>query len=181
MTDLYDLIHTRRSIRKFTSAPVEKEKLNRILKAALLAPSGKRTYPAEFIVVDNRKTLKAIAESKAHGAAFIQDAPLAIVIAADTGKYDVWIEDSAIAASFILLAAENEGLGACWSQMRLRTTSDGSPATRNLKDILNLSPQHELLSVIAIGYKAENKPPHTDDDADPGRVHRNKISIPYKF
>ncbi|NPA37957.1 MAG: NAD(P)H-dependent dehydrogenase/reductase [Chlorobi bacterium] len=176
MTNLYDLMHTRRSIRKFSTKPVEKEKIDRILKAALLAPSGKRTYPAEFIVVDDRKTLEAIASSKTHGAAFIKEAPLAIVIVADTSKYDVWIEDSAIAAAFILLAAENEGLGACWSQLRQRTTADGKTATQNLKNILNLKPEHELLSVIAIGYKAEKKPPHTDESIDTGRVYHNRFA-----
>ena len=180
MADFNEIIHTRRSIRKFSEKSIEKEKINNILKAALLAPSGKGRYPAEFIVVDDKQILKAIASSKTHGAAFIRDAPLAIVVAADTNKYDIWIEDSAIAAAYIMLAAENEGLGSCWVQMRLRGTEDGKTVTENLSETLNLKPGFEVLSVIAIGYKAEDKEPHTEEHADFGRVHKNRFGQVYE-
>ena len=179
MADFNDIIYKRRSIRKFSDKSVEKEKTDRIIKAGLLAPSGKRMFPAEFIVIDDKQILKAISESKEHGAKFIKDAPLAIIIAADTKKYDVWIEDSAVAATFILLAAENEGLGACWVQMRQRFSKDGKSATENLSTILNLKPSFEILSIIGMGYNAENKEPHSDDELKYERVHHNKLFEPY--
>ena len=179
MVDFNDIIYNRRSIRKFTDKPVEKEKTDRIVRAGLLAPSGKRMFPAEFIVVDDKQILKAISESKEHGARFIKDAPLAIVVAADTKKYDVWIKDPAVAATFILLAAENEGLGACWVQMRQRFSKDGKSATENLSTILNLKPGFEILSVIGMGYKAESGEPHSDDELKYERVYHNKLFEPY--
>jgi len=99
MAHFREIIQTRRSIRKFTSDLVESEKIESLLEAALLAPSGKRMYPCDFIVVDNEATLEKLSQAKAHGAALIKNAPIAIVVIADTTKYDIWVEDAAIAST----------------------------------------------------------------------------------
>ena len=169
--DFSELIRVRRSHRKFTAQAVERQKVEAILKAGLLAPSGKSVYPCEFIVADEPDLLAKIAHAKAHGAALIEGAPLAIVVVANTSKSDVWVEDASIATTLIMLEAENQGLGACWVQMHLRGTEDGVPATENLRKILNLKPEHEVLAVVAIGYKAEEKPARTDADLKFEKVH----------
>ena len=138
MSDFLPLFYTRRSIRKFVDQPVEVKKVEAILKAGLLAPSGKAVYPCEFIIVDDPDVLGIIAKAKKHGATFVAKAPVAIVVVADTSKTDVWIEDASIVSSFMLIEAENQGLGCCWIQMRLRGTDDGKPVTDNLRQILNL-------------------------------------------
>ena len=166
-----ELIRVRRSHRKFTSQPVERQKVEAILKAGLLAPSGKSVYPCEFIVVDEPDMLAKIAHAKARGAALVEGAPLAVVVVADTSKSDVWVEDASIATTLIMLEAENQGLGACWVQMRLRGTDDGVAATENLRKLLNLSSEHEVLAVVAIGYKAEEKPARTDGDLKFEKIH----------
>lgn len=166
-----DLIRKRRSHRKFTAQPVERQKVEAILKAGLLAPSGKSVYPCEFIVVDEPDMLAKLAHAKAHGAALIENAPLAIVIVADTSKSDVWVEDASIATTLVMLEAENQGLGACWVQMHLRGTEDGISATDNLRKLLNLKLEHEVLAVVAIGYKAEEKSARTDADLRFEKVH----------
>ena len=166
-----ELIRVRRSHRKFTAQPVERQKVEAILKAGLLAPSGKSVYPCEFIVVDEPDLLAKIAHAKARGAALVEGASLAVVVVADTSKSDVWVEDASIATTLIMLEAENQGLGACWVQMRLRGTDDGIPATDNLRKLLNLSTEHEVLAVVAIGYKAEEKPARTDSDLKFEKIH----------
>lgn len=166
-----ELIRVRRSHRKFTAQHVERQKVEAILKAGLLAPSGKSVYPCEFVVVDEPDTLAKIAHAKAHGAALVENAPLAVVVVADTSKSDVWVEDASIATTLIMLEAENQGLGACWVQMHLRGTDDGVAATDNLRNLLNLRPEHEVLAVVAIGYKAEEKNARTDDDLKFEKVH----------
>jgi nitroreductase len=178
MTDFNTLIYKRRSIRKFKNKAIESDKIELLLKAALLAPSGKRMYPCEFIIVDDKNTLKAISKSKSHGAALVATAPLAIVVVADTSKYDIWVEDASIASTFIMLQAENMGLGCCWVQLRLRGSDDGISSTENLKTILNLKPEHELLSVLALGYKDDEKPAYSDDDLKIEKIHHNKYSDP---
>ena len=125
----------------------------------------------EFVVVDEPDVLAKLATAKAHGASLVANAPLAIVVVADTSKSDVWVEDASIATTLIMLEAENQGLGACWVQMHLRGTEDGVSATENLRKLLNLKPEHEVLAVVAIGYKAEEKPARTDDDLKFEKVH----------
>lgn len=175
MTDFKDIIRTRRSIRKFLPTPVESDKVESILKAALLAPSGKRMYPCEFVVVDKVATLKALSECKAHGAKFLANAPLAVVVAVDTNKYDVWVEDASIASTFIMLAAEDCGLGCCWVQMRLRGTEDGASSSKNMRNLLNLPEGYEMLSVLAIGYKDEEKKGYDTSDLQYAKIHHNQI------
>lgn len=166
-----ELIRVRRSHRKFAAQQVERQKVEAILKAGLLAPSGKSVYPCEFVVVDEPDMLAKIAHAKAHGAALVENAPLAVVVVGDTSKSDVWVEDATIATTLIMLEAENQGLGACWVQMHLRGTDDGVAATDNLRNLLNLKPEHEVLAVVAIGYKVEEKNARTDDDLKFEKVH----------
>lgn len=166
-----ELIKVRRSHRKFLPDVVELSKVKAILKAGLLAPSGKSVYSCEFVVVDEPDVLKQLAVAKAHGASMLNSAPLAIVVVADTSKTDVWVEDASIATTLMMLEAENQGLGACWVQMRLRGTDDGIQATQNLGALLNLKPEHQILAVLAIGYKAESKPARTDSDLQFDKVH----------
>ena len=63
-----ELIRKRRSHRKFTTQPVERQKVEAILKAGLLAPSGKSVYPCEFVVADEPDVLIKLSQAKAHGA-----------------------------------------------------------------------------------------------------------------
>jgi len=175
MADFEDIIRSRRSIRKFKNKIIEKDKIDKLIHSALLAPSGKRMYPCEFIVVDDVKILDQISKAKQHGAEFINKAPLAIVVIADTLKYDIWVEDASIAAAYIMLEAENLGLGCCWVQMRMRGTMDGKTASENLKIVLNLKDKHEILSVLAIGYKDEEKSAYKLEDLKVEKIHRNQI------
>ena len=64
--------------------------------------------------------LGKLAKSKQHGSEFLKNAPLAIVICADSTKSDVWVEDCSIAAIIIQLTALSLGLGSCWAQIRDR-------------------------------------------------------------
>jgi nitroreductase len=169
------IIHERRSIRKFKKQTVENTLIQQLIKAALLAPSGKGMYPCEFLIIDHPETLQALSKAKAHGAALLANAPLAIAVVADTSKYDVWVEDASIASTFIMLEAENLGLGCCWVQMRLRGTTNGKSGTDNLREILNLQSQHEILSVLAIGYKDEEKSARTDSDLLYEKIHHNRL------
>jgi nitroreductase len=157
---LIDLLRTRRSIRRFTGQPVEPETVDLLLEAALRSPSSKDTNPWELIVVTDREMLHQLAAAKAHGAAFLQGAPLAIVVCADPAKSDVWVEDAAVAATLIHLEATDLGLGSCWVQIRLRRRGDGSDAQAFLTDLLGLPGGMMVLAIIGIGYPADTKRGH---------------------
>lgn len=154
-----DLLKKRRSIRKFQDRPVEQEKIDRLIEAALRAPSSRNTQPWEFVVVTDPEILAALSEAKPQGAGFIQNAKLAIVVCADPEKTDVWVEDAAVSSVIIQLAAADLGLGSCWSQMRLRNHDEQKSAGDYISELLNLPERLTAAIVIAIGYPAEDKSP----------------------
>ena len=160
---LLELLRRRRSIRRFTDQPVEAEKIDQLLEAALRSPSSKGNTPWEFIVVTQPATLQKLAVAKAHGATFLQKAPLAIVVCADPAKSDVWVEDAAIAATLLHLEATDLGLGSCWVQIRLRQREDGSDSQTYLADLLGLAEGLQVLAIVGIGYATEGKNGHPRD------------------
>ena len=166
-------IRSRRSIRKFLNKPVEDEKLETIIEAALRAPSSMGRDPWEFIVVNDRNILADLALAKTHGSTFLKGAVLGITVCADKNKSDVWIEDTSIASTYIFLAAESIDLGACWIQIRGRKHSDSKTAAEYVSDVLGIPDNFEILSIIAIGYPDEKKPPHLKDDLKYDRIHFN--------
>ncbi|WP_319585856.1 nitroreductase family protein [uncultured Desulfobulbus sp.] len=157
---LIDLLRARRSIRRFTKQPVEKEKLDLLLEAALRSPSSKGNNPWEFIVVTEKERLEKLAVAKAHGATFLHGAPLAIVVCADPAKSDVWVEDAAIATTLIHLQATDLGLGSCWVQIRLRQREDLTSSQVYLADLLGLPEGMMVLAIVGIGYPVEGKNGH---------------------
>ncbi len=175
MADINEVFIKRRSIRKFKDTLVDQDKIDKLTRAALLAPSGKSTYPCEFIVIDDKLLLDKISKAKTHGARLVAGAPLAIAVAVDTSIYDVWVEDASVASTYIMLEAESLGLGCCWVQMHLRGTDDGKSAADNLRADLNLPEHFDLLSVLAIGYKNEEKDPRTDSDLKFEKIHNNRF------
>ena len=106
---MLDIFYNRRSTRKFSNQKIEEEKIQKLITAALLAPSSKGSRPWEFIVVDDPALLSVLANSKPHGASLLKHAPLAVIIAGDKTKSDVWIEDCSIASVFVQLEAEALG------------------------------------------------------------------------
>ena len=173
MIFLLDLLKTRRSIRKFKNKKVEQEKVDAILKGALLSPSSRGRKPWEFIVVDDEEVLKKVAQSKEHGSKFLAGAPLGIVVAADPELCDVWVEDTSIASVIIQLTAHSLGLGSCWIQIRERLHNDSVTAEDYLKEVLGIPEKLKVASIIAIGYKDEDKKPHEEADLLYNKIHTN--------
>lgn len=157
---LIDLLRARRSIRRFTDQPIEPEKIDLLVEAALRSPSSKGNNPWEFIVVNDPAMLKQLAVAKAHGATFLQGAPLAIVVCADPAQSDVWVEDASIATTLIHLQATDLGLGSCWVQIRLRQREDGTGSQAYLADLLDLPEHMMVLAIVGIGYPVDSKSGH---------------------
>ncbi len=169
-----DLLRQRRSVRRFSDRAVETENVSLLLEAALRSPSSRGLNPWSFVIVDDRSLLQKLAKAKPHGASFLAEAPLGIVVVADPERCDVWIEDTAIATILVQLAAESIGLGSCWIQIRKRRHGDGGDAGDWVKQILDI-PQHlEVESMIAVGYPDHKPPPHSADSLLKDRVHVNR-------
>ena len=156
-----ELLRKRRSIRQFTDQPVEKEKIDLLVEAALRSPSSRGLNPWEFVVVSDAALIKELACAKEHGSSFLKNAPLAIVVCGDPEKCDVWIEDCSIAALIIHLAAADLGLGSCWIQIRNRPHDGRVSAEDYVKKLLGLKENLVVEAILAIGYGKEEKAGHS--------------------
>jgi len=122
--DFWQVIEERRSVRNFDSArDVPHETVQRILEAAIRAPSAGNCQPWHFIVVRSEQIKGRLAQA-AYGQWFIADAPVVIVVCAEPDR-SAWrygsrgsqlycLQDTAAATEHILLAVTALGLGACW-------------------------------------------------------------------
>lgn len=174
------LIQKRRSIRNFSDKPVEPEKIEQLVEAALRSPSSRGFNPWSFIVVTDPAMLETLSKAKLHGSAFLKNAPLGIVVCADPEKSDVWIEDASIATIFIHLAAASIGLGSCWIQIRERMHSDSRTSQAYIEEVLGLPSNIKVLAMIGVGYPAEEKPPHRIDKTAYEKVFLNRYNKPYR-
>jgi nitroreductase len=121
--DVLDAIELRRSIRGFTSQPVEAEKLQKILEAANLAPSAGNLQSYEiYVVTDAKKRDGLSCASMAQD--FLLQSPVVLAFCTDPARAQSYfterginlftIQDATIACSFAMLAAVSLGLGCVW-------------------------------------------------------------------
>ncbi len=169
MDSFLELCRHRRSIRKYTNQPVEQEKIDYLLQCALMAPSSKRTNPWEFIVVRDEAKLRAMSGCRTYGSQMFETAKAGIVIALDTTLSDAWMCDGAITAEHILLAAEEQGLGACWCHVYCREASE-----ELIKRLCGIPEDKTVLCVISLGYKDEERKDYDLEKLKYEKIHVEK-------
>jgi nitroreductase len=174
MGSFSELIAGRRSMRKFTGEELSREDVVCLMKAALMSPASKRANPWQFIVVDDKAALQELSLCKKHGAAFVADAALAIVVVADPLVSDVWIEDTSVASILIQLQAEDLGLGSCWVQVRGRSHPSGISADEFVHGVLDIPLQLQVLSIIAVGHRGMERRAFDEEHLQWEKVHINK-------
>lgn len=171
---LNSVLEKRRSIRRFQEKRIEPEKIDTLIEATLRSPSSMGRNPWEFIVVTDKTILQTLSRAKEHGSAFMKNAPLGVVICADPDTSDVWIEDASIASIVLHLTATSLGLGSCWVQIRERMHDSSKTAEKFIAEVLNLPENLRVLSMVGIGYPAEEKPGHGKETLPYGKVHWNR-------
>lgn len=151
-----EIISRRRSTRKFLATTVERETLQRILDAALVAPTSRNTRSTRFFVVQDKATLERMSQMRDYGSAFMKDAAAAIVVAGDRQATDLWIDNCAIAATTIQLAVVDEGLASCWVHVNdrpcLKDEPEGAKADDYLSSLLGIPAHYGILCAVALGY-----------------------------
>lgn len=166
--DALQAIATRRSIRRFTERPVPPELIDKVLRAAMAAPSAGNQRPWHFVVLDNRALLDAIPRFHPY-AAMLQQASAAIVVCGD-GRLEqyqgYWVQDCAAATENLLLAAHALDLGAVWVGVYPR-----EERVARLQALLAIPAEVIPLALVALGYPAERPAPA--DRFDRARIHRN--------
>lgn len=154
-----DNIATRTSIRDYEARTVEKEKIEKMLRAAMAAPTAMNKQPWHFVVVDQRNVLDALAGANPY-AKMLKKAPLAIVVCGNTDKMiegggrDFWIQDASAATENLLLAAHAMGLGAVWTG-----AYPSEERCISISKVLLLPDNLIPLNMIVVGYPAEQPQP----------------------
>jgi nitroreductase len=146
-----EAILSRRSIRKYSDRPIEPEKLKLVLEAARLAPSATNGQNWLFIVVQDKEKLAELVEA-ADGQKFVGEAPAAIIACATSRRVMACGQptdtiDCSIAMSFILLQAQELGLGTCWLG---RFNAD------RVKKICDIPEEVSVIAMTPLGYPAES-------------------------
>ncbi|MBP1737464.1 MAG: nitroreductase [Oscillospiraceae bacterium] len=163
----HNSIMRRRSVRKFEDRPVEQEKLEHLLRAAMQSPTAKDSRCWEFLVITDRAACEAISKMSEY-AMCAAKAPAMVITMVNLHNTDPdtlwWVEDLSAATQTILIQAEEEGLGAVWLGMYPR-----EERTSQLQAYFQL-PEHIMpFAVIPLGYKQKEKP--FEDRFDPAKVH----------
>lgn len=167
--EVYQAMLKRRSIRKYKDKPVEKEKVMKLLAAAMAAPSGHNLRPWSFVVIDDRDVLDELSEVHKY-AKMLKEAPLCIAVCGNSyseGKYQtLWDQDCSAATENILIQATELGLGSVWLGIYPAESS-----TTRVKRILKLPDMITPFALIPIGYPDEEKEERTQFDE--ARIHNN--------
>ncbi len=158
ISDTLTVIHSRKSVRNYTSEPVTEDQIEILLKAAMAAPSAVNCQPWAFVVVTDRKILDKLGDILP-SAKMIYKAGAAIIVCGMPGKAhkkmaEYAVIDSTLASENILLAAEAIGLGAIWTAVY-----PYPDRMEPVRSILNIPPDVIPLNVIPIGHPTgEDKP-----------------------
>lgn len=159
-------IFRRISVRKYTDQPVEPEKIEQILRAAMAAPSAGNQQPWEFYVVRDKNVIKALSQCSPY-AACAAKASVVIVPCMRT-KGLRWERLGAIdlscAVENMLLEITSLGLGGVWLCV--------TPETERMEKAdaaLGLGDDLHAFAIIPIGYPAEDRP--QQDRFDESRIH----------
>lgn len=195
-----EVIKDRRCIRKFDARPVSVEKLDLIIEAARLAPSGTNRQPWRFVMLKNKEDKEKIAEAVFQP--FVLEAPVIFVCCLDRGSYirrhvkkrlnelvqsDVVSEEAAAfiynrkmpekVEDVVIPASAYIDIGIAVEHMVLMAAALGLGSCwvrlfnlKQLHDRLNLPNEIEVVALLPVGYPAQSPPPRP-------RLSREEIMI----
>lgn len=164
-------IFNRRSVRKYKNQAVENDKINKLLRAAMQAPSAGNQQPWEFIVLQDKDNLKKLSQMSPYSK-LIADAPLAFILLGNDEriKYpENWQQDMGAATQNLLLEAVELDLGAVW--MSAAPLED---RMNYIKEMFDLKENLMPYCVVAVGYPEEGKGNKFVDRFDETRIYYEK-------
>lgn len=157
-------IKRRRSFRAYKSDPVSDELVSEIIKAAQFAPTAYDKRAIEFIVIRNQATKDAIFEIVEQE--YVKEAPVLIVPVA-TEEAVLPVQDLSIASAHIFLQAIELGLGSVWKNFN-------PEREEKVKEILGAPQSFRMINLIPIGFPAEEKSAHGDEEFKVEKIHQEK-------
>jgi len=141
--EVFEGIRTLLAVRRYQDRPVPEAMVRKILEAGRLTGSAMNLQPWQFIVVQDRETLKKLG-ALARSGPYIAQAPLAIVVAIDKSGYAV--SDASRAIHSMLLAAWSEGVGSNWV---------GFGGLTKVNALLGIPAPLDALAILPFGYPAD--------------------------
>jgi nitroreductase len=142
---VFDTIKDRRSIRTYKDERIPKDKLEKLLEAARLAPSAGNRQNWKFIVVENEQ-IKNQLVTASNNQAFVGTASHVIAGIGDSAQK--WHQvDLSIALEHIVLEAVELGLGTCWI---------GAFNEEEVKKILKIPQDKKVVALLTVGVPAES-------------------------
>lgn len=174
MNLVVDLFRTRRSYRNYSEKPIDDAVLKQIMEVGLMSPTGDNLKPVELILIKDKDMLNEIANMRKYGTKMLSHAGAAIIVLVNTQKTDLWIEDGAISASYMHLAADALGIGSCWIQVRARDAADGSEFEEKLKEKLDIPECMKPLCILSLGNVDHQLPAHSIEDINWDKIHSEK-------
>jgi len=164
MSNFFDVIKKRRSVRKYKDIEIPDEHISQMLEAARLAPSTNNTQSWRYIVVKNPETI-ALLSMVAGRQKFIEDSKAVIIAIANRaasccpGNPSMWhVQDTMIATEHIVLAATALGYGSCWVAM---LDSRNSQNITEVKKALRIPETADIVALVTLGVPDEIPSPRS--------------------
>lgn len=162
--DFLELAKNRYSCRYFSEQEVEQEKINKILEAARLAPTGKNSQSQRILVLTDKKELSKLSGCTPYG----WNAPLVFLICYDKNEcwkrsldnFDGGMQDICIVTTHMMLEVTSLGLGSTWV---------GAFDPFKAREIYNVPENYEIAAILPVGYPSEK--------AHPSRLHDDRKTI----
>jgi nitroreductase len=147
-----EAIYERRSIRSFSKKDIEDSVLREIIKAGSFAPSGLNNQPWRFVIIKDTDVRKSISKLTHYSKIIIEANVLIAVMLDNDAVYNREKDIQAVGACTqnMLLAIHSIGLGAVWLGEILKNKD-------KFNEILSLEERYELMAVVAIGHKTDQK------------------------
>jgi nitroreductase len=154
----YNVIENRTSVKKFRNTGIDREKVDRMLNAAMMSPSWKNASSYKFIIVEEQDKKNIIADAinnkTGEAAKSVREAPMLAVVAADPNESGVvddkqyYLVDGAIAMEHFILAATAEGYGTCWI---------AAVDENVIREVLNIPKNYKIIGLTPVGEIEEEK------------------------
>ena len=164
MKNFLELAKERYSCRKLTDKPIEPEKIDRILQAAISAPTAKNIQPYKIWKISSAEGMAKVKQTTN----FTFGADLILAVGVETEKAFVrpfdnlnyGLIDGSIIATHIMLAVQAEGLGTTWV---------GYFDAPKLQELIPEMKNYKMIALFPIGYPAE--------DAKPSNRHEDRRAV----
>ena len=166
-----EVVRKRRSTRRYTGQPVEREKLQRAMELALLSPSSKNTRSTRLMAVRDLKRVHELGKLRDWGSSLLEEAGAAIVVLGDEEVSPMWQTNASIMATTLQLALVEEGLASCWVHVGDYQTLKDDPESQRSEDYVkellpDIPANYRVWCVISIGYADYTPKPLPEYEGD---------------